>query len=46
MIEDCTQDDKIEIIEEDKIDIGKQSTLLSLCKEKLNEMKKIIKINI
>ena len=40
MIEDCTQDDKIEIIEEDKIDIGKQSTLLSLCKEKLNEMKK------
>ena len=40
MIEDCTQDDKIEIIEEDKIDIGKQSTLLYLCKEKLNEMKK------
>ena len=40
MIDDCTQDDKIEIIEEDKIDIGKQSTLLYLCKEKLNEMKK------
>ena len=38
MIEDYTQDDKI--------DIGKKSTLLSLCKEKLNEMKKIIKINI
>jgi hypothetical protein len=38
MIEDYTQDDKI--------DIGKKSTLLSLCKEKLNEMKTIIKINI
>jgi len=40
MIEECTEDDKIEFFEEDKSDFGKSSTLLSLCKEKLNEMKK------
>ena len=40
IIEECTKDDKIEFDEKDINESGNKSSLLALCKGKLNEMKK------
>ena len=41
IIEDCTRDNDVEVVHKENIEKGKESTLISSCKKKYYEMKKL-----